>query len=140
MVNTRGGYWGTAVADHDREQLVLTMKYYVFGQFTRYIRPGCRLLSVDGDAVAAEDPQRQRLVVVAMNAEERATTLRVDLSAFGNAVPAGTRVQAVRTSGTADSGEHWDELPGPDTDPGGFTAVLPPHSVTTFLIPEAPRE
>ena len=62
MVNIKGGYWGTAVADHDRERLVLTMKYYVFGQFTRYIRPGCRLLAVDGDAVAAEDPQRKRLV------------------------------------------------------------------------------
>ena len=140
MVQTQSGYWGTAVADHDREQLVLTMKYYVFGQFTRYIRPGCRLFSVDGDAVAAEDPQRQRLVVVAMNAESREIPLRVDLSAFGNAVPAGTHVQTVRTSGTAASGEHWAELPGPDTDPEGFTAILAPHSVTTFLIPEAPQE
>ena len=140
MVNTEGGYWGTAVADHDLKRLVLTMKYYVFGQFTRYIRPGCRLLSVDGDAVAAEDPQRHRLVVVAMNAEARETTLHVDLSAFGNAFPAGTHVQVVRTSGTIASGEHWSELPGPDTDPGGFTAVLAPHSVTTFLIPEYPLE
>ena len=140
MVNIKGGYWGTAVADHDRERLVLTMKYYVFGQFTRYIRPGCRLLAVDGDAVAAEDPQRQRLVVVAMNAENQETTLRVDLSAFGDAVPAGTHVQAVRTSGTMANGEHWAELPGPDIDGNGFTAVLAPHSVTTFLVPESPLE
>ena len=140
MVDTRGGYWGTAVADHGRERLVLTMKYYVFGQFTRYIRPGCRLIAVSGDAVAAEDPQRHRLVVVAMNAEDRETTLRVDLSALGGAVPAGAQVRAVRTRGTMYNGEHWAEIPGPYTKKDGFTAVLAPYSVTTFLIPESPRE
>ena len=28
MVNTSGGCWGTAVADHDQQELILTMKYY----------------------------------------------------------------------------------------------------------------
>ncbi len=140
MVDTRGGYWGVAVADHDREQLILTMKYYVFGQFSRYIRPGSRLIAVKGDAVAAEDLQRRRLVVVALNDGDAEKPVRVDLSAFGAAVPPGTEVQAIRTSGSMAAGEHWAELPSLHTDEGGFTAALPPYSVTTFLIPEVVSE
>ena len=136
MVDTQGGYWGVAVADHDLEQLVLTMKYYVFGQFTRYIRPGCRLFSVKGDAVAAEDPQSRRLVVVALNDGDTEKSVRVDLSAFGAAVRPGAEVQVIRTSGSMDGGEHWAELPAMGMDEGGFTTALPPYSVTTFLIPE----
>ena len=140
MVDTQGGYWGVAVADHDREQLILTMKYYVFGQFTRYIRPGCRLFAVKGDAVAAEDPQRRRLVVVAVNDKDAEKSVRIDLSAFGAAFMPGTEVQAIRTSGSMADGEHWAELPVLSTYEGGFTSVLPPYSVTTFLIPESLQE
>ena len=140
MVNTQGGYWGVAVADHDREQLVLTMKYYVFGQFTRYIRPGSRLFAVKGDAVAAEDPQRRRLVVVALNDGDAEKTVRVDLSAFGPEFPPETEVQVIRTSGTMADGEHWAELPALGVDGDGFTAVLAPYSVTTFLVPESVQE
>jgi len=134
MINPNGGYWGVAVADHDREQLILTMKYYVFGQFTRYIRPGCRLIAVDGDAVAAEDRELKRLVVVAVNTGSTEKPARVDLSAYGDAVAAGSEVRVIRTSGSMDSGEHWTELPALETEKGGFTARLAPYSVTTFLI------
>ena len=134
MVDTSGGYWGVAVADHDREQLVLTMKYYVFGQFTRYIRPGCRLIAAGGDAVAAEDRELKRLVVVAVNTGSTEKPARVDLSAYGEAVADGSEVRVIRTSGSMDSGEHWAELPALKTEKGGFTARLAPYSVTTFLI------
>lgn len=138
MINPRDGYWGTAVADHDQEQLILTMKYYVFGQFTRYIRPGSRLIAVKGDAVAAEDPQNRRLVIVALNEENRERTVRMDLSAFGEAIAPGTEVRAIRTSGSIANGEHWAELPCLETGEGGFSARLAPCSVTTYLIPEGP--
>ena len=135
MINPQGGYWGVAVADHDREQLILTMKYYVFGQFTRYIRPGCRLIVVKGDAVAAVDSQNRRVVIVALNAENMEKTVRMDLSGFAEAIPQGTEVQVIRTSGSMEDGEHWTDLPALETEEGGFTARLVPHSVTTFLLP-----
>jgi len=135
MVNTAGGYWGTAVADHDREQLVLTMKYYVFGQFTRYIRPGSRLIAVGRDAVAAEDPAEHRLTVVMMNADGAEKEVRLDWSAFGGAIAANQEVQAIRTSGAIAEGEHWQETAAPRTGEDGMTVVLAPYSVTTFLIP-----
>ena len=135
MVDTSGGYWGVAVADHDREQLILTMKYYVFGQFTRYIRPGCRLIATGGDAVAAEDPELKRLVVVTVNTGNTEKSVRVDLSAYGDSVAAGSEVRVIRTSGSMNSGEHWTELPALAAEKDGFTALLAPYSVTTFLIP-----
>ena len=137
MVDTSQGYWGVAVADHDRAQLVLTMKYYVFGQFTRYIRPGCRLISTDKNAIAAEDLNLHRLALVMMNPDETEKAVRIDLSAFASSVAPETAVQMIRTSGDMESGEHWAELPGPVIEESGFTAVLAPYSVTTFLIPES---
>ena len=137
MVDTSRGYWGTAVADHDRQQLILTMKYYVFGQFTRYIRPGSRLISVDKNTIAAEDPGLQRLVLVMMNPDDTEKAVRVDLSALSSSVAPRTAVQMIRTSGGMESGEHWAELPGPAMEESSFSAVLAPYSVTTFLIPES---
>lgn len=136
MVDTSRGYWGTAVADHDRQQLILTMKYYVFGQFTRYIRPGSRLISIDKNAIAAEDPNLHRLALVMMNPDDTEKAVRVDLSAFESSVAAGAEVQMIRTSGGMEKGEHWAELPGPVTEEDGFTVILTPYSVTTFLVPE----
>ncbi|MFR5701696.1 MAG: hypothetical protein ACLUD0_07335 [Eubacterium ramulus] len=58
---TSSGYWGLAAADHDNEEIVLSQKYYAYGQFSRYIRPGdtiigptrrktlANLCDVDGD-------------------------------------------------------------------------------------------
>ena len=140
MVDTSRGYWGVAVADHDLERLILTMKYYVFGQFTRYIRPGSRLMSVDKNAIVAEDPNLHRLALVMMNPEENEKAVRIDLSALSSSVAPGTAVQMIRTSGGMESGEHWAELPGPVMEESSFSAVLSPYSVTTFLIPESSQE
>ena len=138
MVDVNGGYWGAAVADHDRETLILTMKYYVLGQFTRYIRPGSRLIAVKGPAVAAVDESGKRLTVVIYNKEEEAKSARLDWSGFGQAFPAGSRVRAIRTSGSMAEGEHWAELPEEISEENGLTVTLAPHSVTTWIVEAAP--
>ena len=134
MVNTAGGYWGTAVADHDRQELILTMKYYAFGQFTRYIRPGSHLIEMEGPAVAALDANKKRLTAVLINREETEQRVWLDLSAFGEQFPAGCRVRSIRTSGSVALGEHWNELAETETADGGLGTVLAPYSVTTFII------
>jgi len=134
MVNTSGGYWGTAVADHDQQKLILTMKYYTLGQFTRYIRPGSRLIQVSGPAVAALDETGRKLTVVIYNTEETEKSAWIDLSAFGGLFPAGCRVNSVRTSGSMAYGEHWAKLPEESTARGGYLARLAPYSVTTYII------
>ncbi len=41
------GYWGVGYCDFDRREIVLSQKYFCFGQFTRFIRPGMKILPVD---------------------------------------------------------------------------------------------
>lgn len=134
MVNINGGYWGTAVMDHDKQELVLTKKYYAFGQFTRYIRPGCRLIEMEGPAVAALDENEHRLIAVVINEEESPRNLTLDLSAFSGAFPDGCAVKAVRTSGSMKNGENWQELPASAVQNGCVTASLRAYSITTFII------
>ena len=134
MVNVNSGYWGTAVMDHDRQKLILTKKYYVFGQFTRYIRPGSRLIEMEGPAVAALDETGKQLTVVVYNERKRPRDLTLNLSAFGDAFPNGTRVRTIRTSGSMSNGENWAELPESAVREGSVLTSLPPHSVTTFLV------
>ena len=134
MVDVNGGYWGTAVADHDREQLILTMKYYALGQFTRYIRPGSRLIEMTGPAVAALDATGNALTAVAINAQLVERSVTIDLSGFSSAFPDGSRVRVIRTSGGMAHGEHWAELPGIAVDAAKVSASLPPFSITTFVV------
>lgn len=134
MVHTGGGYWGTAVADHDRQELVLTMKYYAFGQFSRYIRPGSRLIRMDGPAVAALSESGKQLTVTVVHAEGAPGTLALDLSAFGGRFPDGSPVRVIRTSGSMARGEHWAELPPLSVTGRNVSASLAPHSITTFIV------
>ncbi len=53
MLNMNAGFWGTAVADHDKDTIVLSKKYYCFGQYSRYIRPGMIMLNTSGNTMAA---------------------------------------------------------------------------------------
>ena len=137
MVNVNGGYWGTAVADHDRQELILTKKYYAFGQFTRYIRPGSKLLAMSGPAVAALDAEGKQLTVVAVNSEAAQRSVTLDLSAFNGVFPDGTPVKMIRTSGSMADGENWAELPASVVKNGTVAASLLPHSITTFLVESA---
>ena len=134
MVNRNGGYWGTAVADHDAQSLNLTMKYYVFGQFTRYIRPGSRLIVLGNGAAAAEDAKAGTLTIVAMNPDRKVRTAGFDLSAMGSAYRDGNRIEVIRTSGTLEEGEHWAVQADLALKQGAFEAELPGGSVTTFVV------
>lgn len=131
MVNLKEGYWGIAVADHDQEKIILTQKYYGMGQFTRYIRPGSYLIDCGDEALAAYDPKKKELVVVAVNTKASKKNVRVDLSAFAEK---GTAVQTVRTSGSTKRGEQWAQIKSPEVKNGGFEAELKAHSITTWII------
>ena len=52
MVNVNRGFWGVAVGDHDKNEIILTQKYYAFGQFSKYIRPGYTIISGNDNCVA----------------------------------------------------------------------------------------
>lgn len=131
MVNTEGGFWGLAVADHDNDDIILTQKYYAMGQFTRYIRPGYTLISCGGDSLAAYDSESKTLVIVAINPTASDKTANFNLSQFKSI---GRRVKVVRTSGSMADGEQWAELDDIYAYDTGFIAKLKANSVTTYIL------
>lgn len=127
MVNVNGGFWGLAVADHDKNEVILTKKYYSFGQFSRYIRPGMTMLKSTGNTMAAFDEKTGRLVVVAINSGSSAQEFNVDLSGFDEV---GVSAQAIRTSNT----ESWKDVGNIALNGTSLKTQLAPQSITTYIV------
>ncbi len=127
MVNTSGGYWGLAVADHDNNKVILTKKYYTYGQYSRYIRPGMTMLKTSGPTLAAFDEEKGKLVIVAYNSTGSAADYSYDLTGF---TQTGSYAQMIRTSNT----ENWKDAGTAAVSGGRLSVSLPANSVTTFII------
>ncbi len=125
------GYWGCSVAEIDREEYILTQKYYAFGQFTRYIRPGMRIIKTDKTSLAAYDEAENKLVIVAVNTKKMPEEKCFDLSSFGDSF---SKAQVIRTSGNTDGGEKWAQIDPLPVSDKLLNAVLAPNSVTTYII------
>ena len=135
-LRTQGGYWGTACANHDTGEILLTQKYYAFGQFSRYIRPGSQLILCPTDrrsgikALAAIDSKHKQLTIVLTNTTNQEKDMTIDMSEFklkGN-------VKQIRTSGQFQDGEHWSETDLGKIKDSKLEVTLIPNSVTTFLV------
>ncbi len=137
-VDLTKGYWGLAFGDHNNKDLILTQKYYAFGQFSKYIRPGYSLMGTSDEAntLVAYDTQGKQAVIVAVNTAQDDKTWEFDLSRFesiGN-------VQAHRTSGTTAEGEKWADLTAAQVNAKTnaanrtFTATVKGNSITTFVV------
>ncbi len=131
------GYWGLAAADHNNEEIVLTMKYYGYGQFSRYIRPGYTIIGSNrGSTLCAYDPEGQKAVIVAMNTSDSDKTWKFDLSGFETM---GSDITAIRTSGSMEDGEKWADVSASDdiaadTENRAFTATMKANSITTYIV------
>ena len=129
--STDNGYWGVAFADHDEKEILLSKKYYAFGQFSRYIRPGDTIIHVDSHTLGAIDNKSGRITVVCVNDKKAEVEKQIDFSEFKNAE---SSVKAIRTSGSLKDGENWAELPCFEAENGSFTCKLKGNSITTFII------
>ena len=127
MLNMNAGFWGTAVADHDKDTIVLSKKYYCFGQYPRYIRPGMIMLNTSGNTMAAYDKEKGQLVLVSYNMSAGASDQVYDLSSFASV---GTEAQTIRTSNT----EKWKDVGASRLNGSQLAVSLAPNSVTTFII------
>ena len=125
------GYWGFAVCDHDKQEIILTKKYYAFGQFTKFIRPGSTIIASSKKTLAAYDATKKQLVVVAVNDEAEEVPLMLDFTAFKKT---GGSAEVVRTSGSLREGENWASLPAASITKGKMNVILAPYSVTTYVI------
>ena len=136
-VDFNAGYWGIAHGDHNNQEIVLTKKYYGFGQFSKYIRPGACILSSDNsNTLVAFDPAKKQAVIVAINTSADNDVWKFDLGAFKTM---GTNIQAIRSSGSLEKGENWADVTEnaniqADTAKRCFTADMKANSITTFLV------
>lgn len=131
MVDVNGGYWGPVVADHDKNQLIYTMKYYSYGQFTRYIRPGDTIVATGKNTIAAVNEGEGRIVIVAVNDKDKDINYSFDLSGIRFA---GTSAKVIRTSGNMETGEKWKELDAVAISNQTLSVDLKANSITTFVI------
>ncbi|MBO5371982.1 MAG: family 43 glycosylhydrolase [Lachnospiraceae bacterium] len=130
------GYWGIAIGDHDNQEIILTQKYYAYGQFSRYIRPGDTIIASSGNTLATYDAKNNEVVIVAINTAEEDQTWKFNLGSFATV---GTEVKAIRTSGSMADGEHWADVSDSvntvvDTVNKNFTTTLKGNSITTYIM------
>ncbi len=125
------GLWGVAFGNHDTQQIELTQKYYVFGQFTKYILPGDTVIASSDNTLAAYNKDTGAIKIVAMNLLDEAKSYEFDLSAF---TETGSMAQVIRTSGSITDGEHLADIGTVEVADKAFTYDLAPNSVTTFVI------
>ena len=65
------------------QDFVLPKAYYMSGQYTRYIKPGYRILDInDADSIAAVSPDGNTLVVVKRNSSSSGVNFSLDLKGF----------------------------------------------------------
>ena len=116
-----GSVWGIGMADHDNEELVLTNKYYTYGQFTKYINPGDTIIASSANTLAAYNKNTGDIKIVANNGANSSDVDYVfDLSGFNTV---GTNVREIRTDMAGK--EKWAEIKD--------GAVLDGKTLTTTL-------
>lgn len=130
MYDLNGGYWGAAVADHDRGEIILTQKYYAFGQFSKFIRPEAEIIRCSSNTLAALNKDGS-LAIVSINSSQNKNAKIFDLKDLGKTF---TSVEAIRTSGNSQDGEKWAKIASPVLRSDSFTAELKENSITTFIL------
>ncbi len=134
ILNNGEPFWGVAIADHDAQELLTGKKYYGFGQFTRYIRPGFCIVKSGKDTLAAYDPQNNKLVIVTMNSNSNDELRRFDLENFDKDI---SEITAIRTSGAMENGENWRDVTDEDNikkSNNFFSAQANAYSITTYIV------
>lgn len=109
----RGGYF-------------LTKQYYVFGQFSKFIRPGYTIIDTDNDdVVAAMSPEGDEIVVVVENNSEKDNDFSFVLDKTS-----AKDIKAYRTSAS----ESLDEVSDFNLDENMISSNIPANSIETFVI------
>lgn len=102
-------------------------KFYVMGQFSEFVRPGCNIVSVnDTNTLAAWNPTNSTLVLVLVN-NGSGFNVTYNLNDFPYEP---WQVSVTQTA----SGENTAALPSPLVVNGQFTEAIPATSVTTFVL------
>ncbi len=126
-----GGGWGMLTNPESDEVTTaygVNQKYYVMGQYSRFIRPGSVLIACDDpNSLSAYDPRTKAVIIVATNSADAPMTAAYDLSKF---TALGGSAAVTRTAST----ERWAALPPVMLSGKCLCVTLPPKSVTSYVI------
>lgn len=136
--NDKNGFWGVLYADHDTKKIIKSKKYYAYGQYSRYIRPGYTLIGSSDNSVAAYDTKSDTAVVVVTNTKGSDQKCQIDLSKF-TSLSEDSTVRVIRTSGTLEKGENWKDVSQNSStvlNRSGkkLNTVLKKNSITTYIL------
>lgn len=133
VVDNAGG-WGmllNPLDDRGNTGYTINRKFYVMGQFSQFIRPGCQLVNVgDTNSLAAYSASNRTLVIVAINDTTNGFSVDYDLSGFSSLPSQAARH---RTSPT----ENLASLPALGLTGHKLVTYLPAQSVTTYVLTNA---
>ncbi|MET9609609.1 RICIN domain-containing protein [Streptomyces sp. NPDC006512] len=119
-------------ADAAKEPLRKNKKYWAMAQYSRFIRPGARVISTDDDTtLAAVRPGGQGAVVVHTNPTGAGRTVTLDLGGFRKVSP--QPVKRYTTDATKNVHREADLA----TTGQRLTVTVGPNSVTTLVVPGA---
>jgi O-glycosyl hydrolase len=123
--------WGllfNRLRENGRERFVITEKFHVFEQFTRFLRPGCQIIDCgDTNSVVGYDPASKTLAIVTVNDSSANSQETFDLSSFA---PTGNVAECYRTS----DDESFQQLKPLAIQRQRLSLAFPPDSVTTCVI------
>jgi O-glycosyl hydrolase len=127
--------WPTLMKiDYRKHTYALNKNYYVFANFTRYLRPGSVFIGIDdANSLAALEGRTNTLTIVTANWSKTSIPVTYALASFSNL---GTSARGYRTSAT----ENLADIGTVALSEKGFMAVLPAGSVTTWVIADARYE
>ncbi|MCP1185995.1 RICIN domain-containing protein [Paenibacillus sp. 1781tsa1] len=122
------GFFKNVLNNTQTSSYTVNQKYYVMGNYSKFIRPGYKIIGMsDANTLAAYDAASGKVVLVTTNSESTDTTVTYDLSRFTNT---GTSAQVHRTSST----EKLQQLTNISVQNKTFTATAKANSVTTYVI------
>ncbi len=124
-------YYNIAGAKNGDQNFYLTKRFYVFGNYSRFIRPGAKVFSVQSDspsvfAIAARSQNTWTVVVGNESASAKPLTLEID---FPERRMTLIPIETVVTDATA----NWQKGTLPDVKGERVVTSIPPNSVTTFV-------
>jgi len=126
-----GGGWGLLTNPEKDETTTaygVNGKYYVMGQYSRFLRPGCVVLANDDPStLTAYDPRTKSLVLIVTNSDDTPRQVKFDLSRFAHV---GITATGTRTSPT----ENWAKLPAVRRTGKSLSVTLSPKSVTSYVV------
>ena len=97
-------------------------KFYIMGQFSEFIQPGCNIISVnDTNTLAAYNPTNSTLVLVMINTNGSSLNVTYNLNSFGS-LP--WQASATRTS----LNENMTNVPAPTVTANQFTYAISAQS------------